>query len=187
MPNLFPSHVLLGYAFIFISRIIDVSLSTCRTILLVRGERIKAASIGFFEVTLYVLVLNSIMNNLDNIWNLFVYALGFACGNLVGGAVEEKLAFGIQHIQVISRKEPHRLAELLREQGFGVTVTEGVGRDGPSFILQALLERKHTEAFSKTATGWDSDVFIIVSDAKKHRGGYIAKRGRSGAAYAKKK
>ncbi|MDR0469169.1 MAG: DUF5698 domain-containing protein [Peptococcaceae bacterium] len=186
MSAFFLEHVVLGYIFICLCRICDVTLQTTRTILVVRGERLKAAVIGFFEVIIYVLVLNAIFNNLDNLGNLISYALGFASGNFVGGIVEEKLAIGIQHIQVITMKEPIKLAELLREQGFGITVLEGSGRSGPTFVLQTLLERKHAKSFSRFVADWDENVFMIISDAKQYRGGVVRGNKNMGAAYAKK-
>ena len=184
MPTFFLEHTVLGYCFISLARVCDVTLSTTRTILIVRGERLKAALIGFFEVLIYVLVLNAIFNNLDNVGNLIAYAVGFATGNYVGGIVEEKLAIGIQYIQVITMKEPLKLAELLREQGYGVTVLEGSGRSGPAFVLETLVERKQTKAFSGIVADWDEHVFMIVSDAKQYRGGVVGKKRSGGAAYA---
>jgi len=186
MPAIFLEYTLLGYLFIFIARICDVTLQTLRMILVVRGERVKGACIGFFEVILYVVVLNAIFNNLGNIGNLIAYALGYATGNLTGGLLEEKLAIGIQHIQVISMKDPLRLAEILRERGYGVTVLEGRGRSGPQFVLQVLLERKQVELFSGIVAEWDQDVFMIVSDAKKYRGGFVKNVKQRRAANAKK-
>ena len=186
MSILFTDYVILGYLFIFMSRILDVSCATLRMILVVRGERLKAACIGFFEVMLYVFVLNVIFDNLDNIGNLLAYALGFATGNYVGGYVEEKLAIGIQQFQVITNKEPLLLAEALRGKGYGVTVLEGSGRTGPKYVLQALLERKQAKTFSKTVADWDPDVFMIISDAKKYRGGFVGKGSSAGAIHAGK-
>ena len=42
--------LLLGYAFIFIARVIDVTLSTLRTLMVVRGKKIHAAVIGFLRL-----------------------------------------------------------------------------------------------------------------------------------------
>jgi len=186
MPAIFLQYSILGYLFIFCARICDVTMSTTRTILVVRGERLKAACIGFFEVLIYVIVLNAIFDNLDNPGNLLSYALGYATGNYVGGFVEEKLAIGIQYIQVITMKEPLLLAEMLRDKGYGVTVLEGSGRTGPHYVLQVLLERKQTQDFSKIVSDWDEDVFMIISDAKKYKGGVIGKHKNAGAVNAKK-
>ncbi len=186
MPGIFMEYAVLGYIFIFLARICDVSLQTCRMILVVRGERLKAACIGFFEVIIYVVALNVIFDNLDNIGNLLAYACGFAAGNYIGGIVEEKLAIGIQFIQLITMKEPLKLAELLREQGYGVTVLEGSGRSGPQFVLQVLLERKQVKEFSKAVSAWDEDVFMIVTDAKKYYGGIMFKSKKPAAALDRK-
>jgi uncharacterized protein YebE (UPF0316 family) len=51
----------IGLALIFFARILDVSCSTVRILLLVRGRRLLAASIGFFEVMVYLLVLGRIL------------------------------------------------------------------------------------------------------------------------------
>jgi uncharacterized protein YebE (UPF0316 family) len=177
MPGIFREFAVLGYFFIFIARICDVSLQTLRMILMVRGERLKAACIGFFEVIIYVIALNIIFDNLNNIGNLLAYAFGFATGNFVGGFVEEKLAIGIQFIQLITMKEPLKLAELLRQQDYGVTVLEGAGRSGPQFVLEVLLERKRVKGFSQEVAEWDEAAFMIVTDAKKYRGGIMKKPG----------
>jgi uncharacterized protein YebE (UPF0316 family) len=177
MPGVFREYVALGYLFIFLARICDVSLQTLRMILVVRGERLKAACIGFFEVIIYVVALNIIFDNLNNIGNLLAYACGFATGNFVGGFVEEKLAIGIQFIQLITMKEPLKLAELLRKQDYGVTVLEGSGRSGPQFVLQVLLERKRVKEFFQAVYEWDEAAFMILTDAKKYRGGIMRKPG----------
>lgn len=48
----------LGFLFIFVARIFDVSLGTMRTIMLVRGRKLYAAAFGFFEVIIYIIALN---------------------------------------------------------------------------------------------------------------------------------
>jgi uncharacterized protein YebE (UPF0316 family) len=175
MLDIFAEYTFLGYLFIFFARILDVSLQTTRMILMVRGERVKAACIGFFEVIIYVIALNVIFDNLNILGNLLAYAFGFAAGNYIGGRVEEKLAIGVQFIQIISMKEPLRLAGRLREIGYGVTVLEGQGRSGPQFVLQVLSDRKEMPRLFQTVADWDEDNFMVVTDAKKYRGGIMPK------------
>ena len=77
----------LGYFLIFAARVIDVSFATIRILLVVRGQRLQAAALGFFEVIVYILALNSVVQHLNNPLNLLAYALGFATGNYVGSYV----------------------------------------------------------------------------------------------------
>lgn len=186
MSAYFTSTALLGYLLIFCARICDVSLQTLRMILVVRGERLKGACLGFFEVIIYVVAFNAILGSLDNLGNLLAYALGFACGNYIGGLVEEKLAFGIQSAQIITMKEPLNLACRLREHGYGVTIIEGAGRTGTQFLLQTLVERKQMAELSKLVDDWDRDNFMIVTDARRYQGGIVNKQKAAAAALNRK-
>ena len=94
-----------GYLFIFAARVCDVSLATIRTLMVVRGQKLYAAIIGFFEVIIYILALGKIFSDLSNPLNLLFYALGFATGNYVGTFLEGKLAVGVFTAQVITLKK----------------------------------------------------------------------------------
>lgn len=160
-----------GYLFIFCARICDVSLATMRMLMVVRGQRIYAAGIGFFEVIIYIVALNKIFSNLNNPFNIIVYAAGFATGNFVGSLIEEKLAVGTLTVQVITMKAPLELTEILRERGFGVTVIEGQGREGKHYILQIILQRKCICILRDIIDAWDPDAFWTVFDARYTKGG----------------
>ena len=86
--------MILNYFFIFFARVLDMSLFTMRMLFLVRGKRLSAAALGFFEVMIYVTALGKVVNGLSDFRNLLAYALGYACGNYIGSLLEEKLAIG---------------------------------------------------------------------------------------------
>lgn len=162
-------------AFIFFARVIDVSLSTVRILMLMRGRSVTAAIIGFFEVTIYILALSRVIASLDDPVRLVVYGLGFSVGNLVGGRVEESLALGFATAQVISLDKSEELAEKMREQGFGVTVLEGCGREGTHQILHILLKRRDLPCFLGLIRKVDDQAFVSVMDTRKIFGGYFSK------------
>lgn len=162
----------LELAFIFFSRVVDVSMGTMRMLLIVKGRRLQAATIGFFEVIIYIVALGRVVNSLDNPINLLVYALGFAAGNFAGIYFEEKLALGHIAVQVIPSEHDYDLIDNLREEGYGVTVTEGSGRDGLKHILTVYAPRKELSKILKLVDQIDSKAFTAVMDAKKTLGGY---------------
>lgn len=170
--------VLGGYLFIFCARIVDVSLGTLRIMMVVRGKRLYAGVIGFFEVIVYITALGKIFDNLDNPLNLFFYAAGYATGNMVGSFIEEKLAVGILTVQLITMKEPLELTEILRAKGYGVTVIEGQGREGTRYILQIILQRKNIPKLRKDIDQWDCDAFWTVFDARYTKGGVMSRIGK---------
>ena len=59
---------------IFIARILDVSLGTTRIIMVSKGKKAIAAFIGFFEVTIWLLVASKVIQSVDNIVYVIAYA-----------------------------------------------------------------------------------------------------------------
>ena len=160
--------------FIFFARILDVSLSTVRILMLTRGKRALAAFLGFFEVSIYITALGQVVENLDNPWKILAYALGFSSGTLVGGFLEEKVAIGFAFIELIPKNRGPELVTALRDEKFGVTVIKGEGRTGPRSILNVLLRRKDLPRFKAVVDLVDPDAFYTILDARSTKGGYIS-------------
>jgi uncharacterized protein YebE (UPF0316 family) len=110
------------YVAIFIGKIIEVSISTLRMVLINRGEKIKGSIIAFVG---------------NNILKIVVFALAFALGNYFGSWLESKIAFGISSIQVIMNDSElvSILLTALRSNSFAVTVINGQGKDGIRKLL----------------------------------------------------
>src|SRR5690606_34835693 len=99
-------------------RILDVSLGTLRTVMVVTGRRGLAFLLGFCEVLIWITVVGQLIANLNH-WAYYpVYALGFALGCFVGMTIERRLAYGTQVIQIFSRNA-HPIATAIRAMSFG--------------------------------------------------------------------
>jgi len=166
--------LLIGYLFIFVARVTDVSMSTIRMLMVVQGRRVYAALIGFFEVIIYITALNRVVNSLDNIGNLLAYALGFACGNFVGSYIEEKIALGNLTAQVVLKNKDKIVIDELREKGYGVTVIEGTGREGARSVLNITFKRKNLKELHSILKNLDGEAFMTVNDAKYISGGFFS-------------
>jgi uncharacterized protein YebE (UPF0316 family) len=168
---------LLGYLFIFCARVCDVSLGTVRMLMTMRGQRVQAAIIGFFEVLIFITALGQVMLHLDNWANLVAYALGFATGTLTGALLEEKLALGFLTVQVVlAHGEAGQLVDELRQKGFGVTVVDGEGRDGPRQILFVSVRRRHVGALLKLLREHEPEAFVTTFEPRRVLGGVFAYR-----------
>lgn len=168
--------LIIGYFLIFSARVIDVSCATLRMLLLVRGKRLHAATIGFFEVIIYILALGYVVERLNDPFSIIIYGLGFASGNVMGSLIEEKMALGNLTVQVITMKESSDLVEMLREQGFGVTILQGEGREGTHAVLHIILSRKRLNELLALIEKSDKDAFITVLDTRTTRGGVMYDR-----------
>lgn len=163
-----------SYIYIFLSRVLDVSLGTLRIIYLTRGRSKIAAGIGFVEIVIYVVALGVVIENLDRPLNVIIYALGFAAGNLVGSFIEEKIAVGHVTAQVVTMKDGGELEEKLREMDYGVTAIDCYGRDGPHRILNILMRRRSLDQFFELIQQIDHQALVSVMDTRTIRGGYFA-------------
>ncbi|MCL6450040.1 MAG: DUF5698 domain-containing protein [Acetobacteraceae bacterium] len=168
-----------GYLVVFGARVIDVSLSTVRTLMLVRGRKFEAAAIGFFEVSVYIVALGLVVSDLQDPLKLVVYALGFATGNLVGSLVEERLALGYLTVEAIVKEpEGFTLAEALRDGGFGVTTVVGRGREGPSHVLFVSVRRRSLRRLLSLLKKHSPQAFVTVLETRGVRGGVFDFRQR---------
>ncbi len=152
--------------FIFCARLTDVSLGTIRTILVVRGSRVLAPILGFFEVSIWLLAISGVITHLDRWYNVVAYAGGFATGNVVGIILEQKLAIGMQALRLISRTKSAAVAAGLRLAGFGVTEIKGHGLEGIVSISFVVVPRRDTPTVIKVARNIDPDVFVTVEDVR---------------------
>ena len=97
------STLLLGLL-IFLARVVDVSLGTIRTIVIVQGKTLVAFVLGFIEVLIWITIVSTVVHRITETPVLVLfYALGFATGNVVGIVVEKRLGFGVIILRVISR------------------------------------------------------------------------------------
>ena len=117
---------------IFLARICDVSLGTVRTIVMVQGRGAIAFVLGIFEILIWITVVSTVVPRVGQEPLLAVfYALGFATGNLVGIAVERKIALGFMVLRVFTRTAGKPIADRLRTSGQRVTIFHGEGMQGP--------------------------------------------------------
>jgi uncharacterized protein YebE (UPF0316 family) len=167
-----------GPLVIFALRIVDVSLATLRMLLSVRGQRLLVPLIGFFEVLLWLFAAGNAIRYLHSPLHVLGYAGGFATGTVVGLWVEEKLAFGLATIRVISSRPAGKLAEALREGGHGATEFAAAGRQGPVEVVYTVARRAEIRPIMKIIDQWDTDAFVTVEEPRSVRRGWMLQKRR---------
>lgn len=162
-----------GPLLIFALRVVDVSMSTVRILLAVRGYKVAVPIIGFFEVLIWVFAVGNAIRFLDSGWHLLGYASGFATGNVIGLLIEERLAIGFATIRVVSTHAGVEMADALRTIGFGVTEFSGQGRDGRVEIVHTVCMRRDVERVVDEIERWDRQAFITVEEPRDIRWGWM--------------
>lgn len=159
-------HPALWPVFIFCARILDVSIGTLRVICLVRGFRFLAPLLGFFEVTVWVLAISGVLIHLDRWYNIVAYGAGFAAGNALGLLIEQKLAFGLEAVRLISCTHSAAVAAGLRLAGFAVTEVKGHGLSGEVSVSFVVAPRKELPRVMHVARVIDPAVFCTIEDVR---------------------
>jgi uncharacterized protein YebE (UPF0316 family) len=162
----------LGAGLIFLLRVMDMSLDTLRVLVVMRGRKGIAWVLGFFQALIFVLAISSVLKNLDNPLNIIGYAAGFATGNVVGMWIEEKLAIGHVHLNVVSSHLGVAIAEQIRQAGFAATEIPARGKDGMVTLLNISVLRKYVSKVHQIVNQVDPSAFITAEDVRPVRRGF---------------
>jgi uncharacterized protein YebE (UPF0316 family) len=151
---------------IFVTRVVDVSLGTVRTISTVQGRTKTAFFLGFIEVSMWLVVISAVVNTISHkpVLGVF-YALGFSTGNVVGILMEKRLAFGHIVLRIISSQMGREMAGTLRQSGFGVTTFQGEGLNGSVTELFVVSRRRDLQNLLDIATAVDPAAFYMTEQA----------------------
>ncbi|MDK2915485.1 MAG: hypothetical protein PWR25_42 [Euryarchaeota archaeon] len=153
--------------FIFLARICDVTIGTMRIIFVSRGMKMVAPILGFFEVFIWIVAVGQIVQNLTNPLNYFAYAAGFATGNYVGMLVEERLAMGLALIRIITQRDATNLIDYLRAAGYGVTVLDAHGKQGPGKVIFSVVKRKNIRDVENAIHEFNPKAFYSIEDVRR--------------------
>ena len=172
MNFIFTSEAILGALLIFVLRVGNMSLDTLRVLFVMRGKKLFTWILGFIQAMLWVFILTSVLNSLDNLINIVAYAAGFATGNIVGMMIESRLAIGHIHLQIISPNRGTAIMEALRENGYAVTEVPARGKDGMVTLLSCNIRRRQIRKIESMISGIDEEAFVTTSDVRSVQRGF---------------
>lgn len=151
---------------VFFARIVDVSLGTLRIIYISKGMRLLAPLLGFVEVFIWIVVVSQLVKNVSNLAGYLAYAAGFAAGNFVGMAIENRLAIGTLMLRIIGSDETDHLICSLRDSGYGVTYFDAQGASGPVKVVNTVIKRKELKDVVQRIRDCDPDVFYTIEEVR---------------------
>ncbi len=165
------------YVFIFLGKMLEVTTSTLRIVLINRGIRSLGSLLAVIEITMWLIITSTVLSGFQSDpLKIVVYAGAFGLGNFLGSWLDEKLAFGLSSIQIVvpDLASAHNLSATLREKGFGITTMDVHGiEDESRYMLLMMIQRKHLhEALDMISKLCDKAV-ITVTDVKVQKGGYL--------------
>jgi uncharacterized protein YebE (UPF0316 family) len=127
---------------IFSLRLADQSLGTMRALLVSKNKPIYAALIGLVESAIWIVAISQVIKDIDDPVLIGAYATGFAAGTILGTYIERIVGVGNIVVRVFTSSNSPSVAETLRDNGHGVTVIDGEGKEGPVKIYLCVIPRR---------------------------------------------
>jgi len=152
---------------IFLARVCDVSLETIRVIYISKGIKYLAPIIAFFEIVIWLLAMEAIMNDLANVPNFLAFAFGFAAGTYIGLVIEEKLSIGKVIMRIVTTEESNDdIFRFLQSEHYGATTMDARGARGSVKMIITLVNRVDVPRIREHIEKTNPDAFFSIEDVR---------------------
>lgn len=158
---------------IFLVRILDVSLGTARTIIMIKGKSLVASVIGFVEVFIWFMIVREALNTTESGWVIAIsYSLGFAVGTYIGSFLSNNFIEGNLRVEIITSKK--ELASAIRRSEFAVSVLDVSGKDeNDKYMLIIEIKKKRLKTLKSIIEKIDENAFMMINETKLVQNGYF--------------
>ncbi len=154
---------------IFFARILDVSISTLRQMVMLKGKLLISTILAFIEVFIWFIVAREALTiNINSILIPIFYSLGFATGTLIGSFLARLFVKGEVLIQVIVNDE--KLIKALKLRGYEVSILTLDNHKKMLYLEINSQSLKKVLALIKKAS---PSSFMIINDSRKVKNGII--------------
>ena len=149
---------------IFLLRLLDQTLGTLRILYVNKGKPLFGAILGFIESAIWIVAISQVIQDLNDPFLIFGYALGFAAGTIMGSYIENTIAIGdiVVRIFVPKDSDSEKVAEELRTNGLGVTIINGEGMQGEVTIAWCVTPRKRLKEVMRIISEITPDAYVTT-------------------------
>lgn len=156
---------------IFFARILDVSISTVRTVYVLKGKTLIVALLAFFEITIWFLVAREALNvEVMTIWIVLSYSGGYTTGTILGTYITKKFVNGTLGLMIISSKIAKKQINIIKKSGFGVS---SINMNENQTMLFLQINKKRLEECLSLIYKIDKYAFITINETKQVYNGYF--------------
>ncbi len=161
---------------IFFARILDVTIGTVRSNMMLKEKTLLATGLAFLETFIWFMIAREALRiDISSIFIPISYSLGFATGTLMGSFISSKLIHGIVMIQAIVDENNEKVLEKLKQEGYLASIIELTNNfDGnPRIMIYLQVNRNTLKKVEAIIRQCDPDAFIAVSETKSVKNGYV--------------
>lgn len=154
---------------VFFARMLDVSLGSIKTVLVVKQKGFIAAMFAFVEILIWYFVARQILTQDLSIIVVFCYAAGYASGNLIGSFISKRFINGILSAMIITDSNV-QVTNKLKEDGFGVST---IKLEGNKYLLLVEFKKRSLKLLKNSVHEIDENAFIIINETLHVENGYL--------------
>lgn len=156
---------------VFLARMIDVSIGSVRTILLVKGKNIISMILAFIEILIWYFVAREILTSRDtSLYLVFSYAGGYAFGTYVGGLINKYFVRGNLTAFVVTSIKNKSMVDKLKKVKYGVSV---LSYEDGKMVLLIELAKKNLNKLKSTIKEIDDSAFLVVNESMHVENGFM--------------
>lgn len=159
---------------VFFARIIDTSLATIRSVLVIKEKRKLAVIIAFFEILVWFLIVKEALNTDNSAFYIALsYSAGYATGVYVGMIITDKFIPSNVSINIVVH-EKDEIIKALIDNNFAVSISKIKGKDliNNKYMIFVATTSKKVAELKSIVTNIDPKAFIVISENKAVIGGY---------------
>lgn len=159
---------------VFCARIVDTSLATVRTVMVVKDRTMLAFVFAFFEVFVWFMIVREALTSVDNVLLLAIaYSAGYACGVMAGMYITDRFIVSNVSVNIVV-KQKKEVVDALVNHNFAVSVSRIKGKDliSNKYMIFVATTSKRIDELKSIITEIDDHAFIVVSENKSVLGGY---------------
>lgn len=158
----------LTYFAIFISKIIENTLSTLRLIVVAKGKKIFGAILQFIIAFVWVITTGIVVTNIkDDPLKIVFFACGSLIGSYLGSFIEEKIALGNDIITVITdNKYSDEIITALEKKQYLVATVEAKKKNQKVSILLIKNSKKKRSEVIDIVKSINNQAIISIESVK---------------------
>ncbi len=167
---------------VYIGKVLEVSISCFRTVLMVKGKALLTAALAVIEGLIWFLVIReALVFEAVTIYVLIFialsYALGYATGNFIGCIVASKFTGGMVQAQVVTSSKNDAMIKELQDKGYALTIltSNATAFSGEKYMIFSEIKQAKLDDFKSLIQKLDEKAFVMVNETKYVFNGYIKK------------
>ena len=157
-------------AFVIMTLVLfEVALWQWRVAITVRGNLLGGVVLGLIGAVVQVTAISRVVQDMGDVAKVAGYACGVGIGVLLGCLIDRRLSKWHVSVRVFAPADTD-LVPALRDRGWPVTATRGIGHRGPVEVLFIAIDQRRTAELEHALRSLAPDASWTIERISSSRG-----------------